>query len=395
MKKTLKYIFHIDHFLIAILTFVLIGIGYAAVMSFPIFDPLKEAMSDMSMTDYFFRLADKNSDVNQDITIVDIKDEANRGKIAKVIATVDSLGPWAVGVDITFMGIKGTPEENEALIEAAMTASDNVVWATQLVDYDFANKTFAEKRSSFFAEELGIKEGFSNLDDVNYNHNTIRKMFTLVEGDSGTLASLPVAIAQTVDSTNLKPNKKLTIDYKTKFIVLPVDSISNNVDLIKDHIVLIGSTTDEGDMWKTPLGKMPGVVLQAYSVFTVRNHNDIHYASYIVNILIAFVLCYLFELFIDLQNRWLARHDKAPWAIFLSRSYLLLRIVTIVFMALVTWGILLLFIHHSSYVDAILILMVLGLTSEARNIYIGAIWALSKNHNWCILRNSLFNTDKK
>lgn len=394
MKKTLKYIFHIDHLLITILTFVLIGVGYAAVMSFPFFDPLKQAMSDMSMTDYFFSLADKNSDLNQDITVVDIKDEAGRGKIAQAIATVDSLEPWAIGVDITFKGIKGTAAENEALIEAALKAGDKAVWATQLVDYDFEKKTFAQRRSSFFAEDLGVKEGFSNLDDVDYSHKTIRKMFTAVDGNQGKLASLPVAIAQTVDSSNVKPNDKLTIDYKTKFVVLPIDSIPTHEELIKNHIVLIGSTTDEGDMWKTPLGKMPGVVLQAYSVYTVRNHSHIHYASYLVNLLIAFVLCYLFEVLVDVQNRWLSR-KKSAWAVFLSRSYLLLRIVTIVFMALVTWGILSLFIHHSTYVDAILILLVLGVLSEARNIYIGAISALSKNHNWWILKNSLFNNNKK
>lgn len=394
MKKTLKYIFHIDHLLITILTFVLIGVGYAAVMSFPFFDPLKQAMSDMSMTDYFFSLADKNSDLNQDITVVDIKDEAGRGKIAQAIATVDSLEPWAIGVDITFKGIKGTAAENEALIEAALKAGDKAVWATQLVDYDFEKKTFAQRRSSFFAEDLGVKEGFSNLDDVDYSHKTIRKMFTAVDGNQGKLASLPVAIAQTVDSSNVKPNDKLTIDYKTKFVVLPIDSIPTHEELIKNHIVLIGSTTDEGDMWKTPLGKMPGVVLQAYSVYTVRNHSHIHYASYLVNLLIAFVLCYLFEVLVDVQNRWLSR-KKSAWAVFLSRSYLLLRIVTIVFMALVTWGILSLFIHHSTYVDAILILLVLGVLSEARNIYIGAISALLKNHNWWILKNSLFNNNKK
>lgn len=394
MKKTLKYIFHIDHLLITILTFVLIGVGYAAVMSFPFFDPLKQAMSDMSMTDYFFSLADKNSDLNQDITVVDIKDEAGRGKIAQAIATVDSLEPWAIGVDIMFKGIKGTAAENEALIEAALKAGDKAVWATQLVDYDFEKKTFAQRRSSFFAEDLGVKEGFSNLDDVDYSHKTIRKMFTAVDGNQGKLASLPVAIAQTVDSSNVKPNDKLTIDYKTKFVVLPIDSIPTHEELIKNHIVLIGSTTDEGDMWKTPLGKMPGVVLQAYSVYTVRNHSHIHYASYLVNLLIAFVLCYLFEVLVDVQNRWLSR-KKSAWAVFLSRSYLLLRIVTIVFMALVTWCTLSLFIHHSTYVDAILILLVLGVLSEARNIYIGAISALSKNHNWWILKNSLFNNNKK
>lgn len=215
-----------------------------------------------------------------------------------------------------------------------------------------------------------------------------------MDGNQGKLASLPVAIAQTVDSSNVKPNDKLTIDYKTKFVVLPIDSIPTHKELIKNHIVLIGSTTDEGDMWKTPLGKMSGVVLQAYSVYTVRNHSHIHYASYLVNLLIAFVLCYLFEVLVDVQNRWLSR-KKSAWAVFLSRSYLLLRIVTIFFMALVTWGTLSLFIHHSTYVDAILILLVLGVLSEARNIYIGAISALSKNHNWWILKNSLFNNNKK
>ena len=136
-------------------------------------------------------------------------------------------------------------------------------------------------------------------------------MFTAVDGNQGKLASLPVAIAQTVDSSNVKPNDKLTIDYKTKFVVLPIDSIPTHEELIKNHIVLIGSTTDEGDMWKTPLGKMPGVVLQAYSVYTVRNHSHIHYASYLVNLLIAFVLCYLFEVLVDVQNRWLSRKKSA------------------------------------------------------------------------------------
>ena len=393
MKKALKYIFHIDHLLITILTFVLVGLGYAAVKSIPLLDPLKDAMSDMSSTDYFFSLANKGSDVNQDITIVDLKDENNRGKVAQVIAKVDSLQPWVIGIDIVFQGIKGTPEENEALLETVMNAGDRIVWATKLQNYDVEKKAFADKGSSFFADELGVKEGFANLDD-NFEHKTIRKMLTIEGLSDSTMASLPVTIVQTLDSTNLEPHSKLTIDYTTNFCVVPSDSLDANKDLIKDHIVIVGTTTNEGDMWKTPLGKMPGVMVQAYSIYTIRDHRDITYAHFWVNVLIAFVLCYLFELFIDMQNRWLSSRNKA-WATFLLKSYLLLRIVTILFMALVTWGILLLFIHNSTYFDAILIFLLLGLLSEARNIYIGAISALSKNHNWWILKNSLFNTDKK
>ena len=392
MTKLLKYLFHLDHWLITIFAFVILWLLYAAVSGLSLFSPVKRALSDMSTTDVFFQITNKSSQVNQDITIVDIKDEYNRGSIAECISAVDSLKPWVIGVDIIFESIKGEPEDNYNLFQTASNMTSKTVWATKLLDYDPTSQSFINQSGSFFADSLAVVSGFTNLDD-NLENATIRKMLTEEALNGHNVHSFPVAVAMLLDdSIALKPNSKLSIDYSTKFTTVAYDSIDNNKDLIKDHIVLIGSTTDESDMWHTPIGKMPGVMVQAYSLNTIRNHSDIKYFSKWTNLLIAFILCYLFEVLIDLGFQRLRKRDSALGH-FLIDSKLLLRVATIVFMAIVTWIILLVFVYHSKYIDAVLILAALGILIESRRIYNAAIKALSKNHNWWILRNSLLNNN--
>jgi CHASE2 domain-containing sensor protein len=349
-------------------------------------------MSDMSTTDVFFQITNKSSQVNQDITIVDIKDEYNRGRIAQCLSAVDSLKPWVIGVDIIFESIKGEPEDNYNLFQTASNMTSKTVWATKLLDYNPTSQSFIDLSGSFFADSLAVASGFTNLDD-NLEKTTIRQMLTEEALNGHNVHSFPVAVAMSLDdSIAIKPTSKLSIDYSTKFMTVAYDSVGNNKDLIKNHIVLIGSTTDESDMWHTPIGKMPGVIVQAYSLNTIRNHSDIKYFSKWTNLLIAFILCYLFEVLIDLGFQRLRRRDSALGH-FLIDSKLLLRVATIVFMAIVTWIILLVFVYHSKYIDAVLILAALGILIESRRIYNAAIKALSKNHNWWILKNSLLNNN--
>ena len=392
MNKLFRYLFHLDHWLITIFAFVIVWLLYTAVSGLALFSPVKRAMSDMSTTDVFFQITNKTSEVNQDITIVDIKDEYNRGRIAQCIFAVDSLKPWVIGVDIIFESIKGEPEDNISLFQTVADMDSKAVWATKLLDYEPISQSFINQSRSFFADSLAVMSGFTNLDD-NLENTTIRKMLTEEALDGHNVHSFPVAVAMSLDdSIVLKPNSKLSIDYSTKFTTVAYDSIADNKELIKDHIVLIGSTTDESDMWHTPIGKMPGVMVQAYSLNTIRNHSDIKYFSKWTNLLIAFILCYLFEVVIDLGFQRLRKRDSALGN-FLIDSKLLLRVVSIIFMAIITWVILLVFVYHSKFIDAILILVALGMLIESRRIYNAAIKALSKKHNWWILRNSLYNNN--
>jgi hypothetical protein len=95
---------------------------------------------------------------------------------------------------------------------------------------------------------------------------------------------------------------------------------------------------------------------------------------------------------IDLVFQRLRKRDSALGN-FLIDSKLLLRVISIIFMAIVTWGILLVFVYHSKYLDAILILVALGMLIESRRIYNAAIKVLTKRHKWWILRNSLYNNN--
>jgi CHASE2 domain-containing sensor protein len=389
MKNFLKYIFHIDHLLITLLAFAFVGLTYLVIINLSFMDPLAKALSNVSMTDYFSKLAHKNSDVSQDLTIVDIKDEFNRGNLARTLAKVDSLKPWATGVDIVFANMRGEPEDNLVLFETAMNMSENTVWATRLLDYNGEKSAFAGKRSSFFADTLGLREGFTNLDD-NFEQNTIRKMLTMENVGDTPIKSFPVEIAATLDSLSLKAQTKLTINFATKFNVVPYDSIEQYKELITDHIVLVGSTTDEGDMWNSSIGKMPGVLLQAYSVETIRNHRDITYPSIWVSLLIAFVLCYIFELIVDSGTRWLRRR-KDTFSFFCDESYFARQVVTIIFFAIVAWALAQIFALKSIYLNAVLILALLGFVLEARLYYNSTLKALARNHNWWLLKNSLIN----
>lgn len=390
MSKLVKYLFHHDHWLITIFAFVIVGLLYACVSGVSLFSPVKRAMDNMSTTDVFFKIANKNAPVNQDITVVDIKEEYDRAKIAHCIATIDSLKPWATGIDILFQGIVGEPEASLYLYQIAANMKSPTVWVTNLLDYDNEAKAFTGQRSSFFVDSLDVLLGFANLDD-NLEHSTIRKMLTIENLGEEEFNSFPVAIAKALgDSVSLEPQSKLSIDYRTKFNIVPYDSVEQFKELVTDHVVVVGSTTTESDMWHTPLGKTPGVIVQAYSLNTIRNHSDIKYCSTWLNLLITFILCYLFELLIDMGFQWLRKRNNA-FSTFMIDSKLMLRLATIVWMAIVTWVILLVFIYNSKYIDAILILVALGMLVESRRIYNAAIKALSKKHNWWILKNSLLN----
>lgn len=362
------------------------------VMNFSLFYPVKRALGNMSATDFFFQITEETSSVNQNITILDLKDEYNRGKIAECLSTVDSLKPWIIGVDIIFEGVKGDQEDNLSLFYVANDMKSKAVWSTKLLDYDNKTKSFTNQLNSFFCDTLALQLGFTNLDD-NLERKTIRKMLTVEKLNGKSINSFPLELALTLgDSISIKPNNKLTIDYGTKFNTVPYDSIKFHEDLITNHIVLIGSTTDEADMWSTPIGKMSGVALQAYSLNTLRSHSDINYYSFWTNLLIAFILCYLFEIILDLGFQWLRKRDNVASTLLID-SKLLLRGVTTIIMAIITWIILLVFVYRSKYFDAVLILAALGMLIESRRIYNATIKAFSKKYNWWILRNSLYNNN--
>ena len=191
---------------------------------------------------------------------------------------------------------------------------------------------------------------------------------------------------ENLTTSNVKQNLLDDIENRVKDKILE----PSNAQLLKK--LILKADDDDEAMMIAALGTTYKRTGFHFDKRLEKLNSDIKYFSKWTNLLIAFILCYLFEVFIDLGFQRLRKRDSALGH-FLIDSKLLLRIATIVFMAIVTWIILLVFVYHSKYIDAVLILAALGILIESRRIYNAAIKALSKNHNWWILKNSLLNNN--
>ena len=112
--------------------------------------------------------------------------------------------------------------------------------------------------------------------------------------------------------------------------------------------------------------------------------------SFVWNLLLAFVLCYVMELLLSLVQTKLPDTRK-PWAVFLKewvKNSYLTNIVLLPLLAVITIVLMNAMLHGRHY-QLTLIFTAVVLVVEARNIYKAAITALRVKHNWAFLRNSL------
>jgi CHASE2 domain-containing sensor protein len=134
----------------------------------------------------------------------------------------------------------------------------------------------------------------------------------------------------------------------THFQNIPYDSILYYQELIKDRIVLLGSTSEESDMHYTPLGKMAGVELLAYSINTLLNRQEIRKLPMFLSILISFLLVFLTQLLQDAYEKRIGKMRYPLLRTFLSSS-VALGILTFFWMVIIMWiGFLLFTIGHLS-----------------------------------------------
>ena len=112
--------------------------------------------------------------------------------------------------------------------------------------------------------------------------------------------------------------------------------------------------------------------------------------SFVWNLLLAFVLCYVMELLLSLVQTKLPDTRK-PWAVFLKewvKNSYLTNIVLLPLLAVITIVLMNAMLHGRHY-QLTLIFTAVVMVVEARNIYKAAITALRVKHDWAFLRNSL------
>lgn len=274
--------------------------------------PLKPVqIANLKILDAFFYLSSKFCSVPksvQDILLVTIDDESirevniswpwPRSVIADLIKKISSKGPSLICIDLVFAG-KSTDPNEDALLAKSIIEAGNVFGAAYFGNdgkYVMPDEAIASGMKSF---------GFVNKPrDID---NTIRRMRPYFISTSGEIIdySMPLKVAGYF--TNIPPAKAALLVPLSKegasyikffgtlnrFNSVPAWKImANGADApsMKNKIVFLGVTSELfHDIYHTPLGIMPGLLIDLNEALTYINKDFFRYANHEMNGFILFI----------------------------------------------------------------------------------------------------------
>jgi len=380
MKKILHELFSLEHVVVTVVTFGLLFLLTALSFNIQFLSPIARSIKEFSLSDMYYE-ADwmgETPDTSRMVTLVDITRLHKRGEIAKVLGDIDACNPAVVGIDILFEGVKDDEDGNRQL-EEVLGGMDETVVACKLTDYQSRHKSFSRCVSSFFMADTPLMEGYTNVGES--PTTTVLRYMTVerpLRGES--VLSFPAQIVTLYRDEEIPAQERSDrfINYRClEFPVIDCDSVLLHRELLEGRIVLVGTMTEEQDMHFTPLGKMPGLKVQAYSVQTLLEQKNIVILSSVGQWLTAIVVAYLTVVLFFFLLRYIEGRKSLVGA-FLYNSKLFQRFLLFLWMSLITWASYVSYEHYGIYVPMALVLLPVVLMFEARNLYTAVIKALPR-----------------
>ena len=396
MKGLFKSIFHIDHIIVAALTIVIIEILVVVAVNLDFLSPVVRALDSFSMTDVYYKIENRGGQTEycNTITLVDMTELTRRQDIANVIREIKALKPAVLAVDIIFEGQIQDGDGDDLLAKASLDGNaTGTVWANKLTKYKEENGGFQDCLHSFFIEEGELHEGFVNL--VDDPAKTIKR-YAITLPYKDTLAySLPAQVVRILKKGDLTEERTHTINYKpVAFPVVKYDELSSYRELIEGHIVLLGTTQEEREMYYTPVGQKSGMEILAYTILSMTESSPIRHASRWMIILWALIAGYLTNL-IDFFLTKRIENRRSTLMVFISQSEFYDKIISFVVMMLITWASFELYVRQNYFVDTVLALSTIVLIEEGRLLYVGLLSVLKKKTKWKWIEKSVYAKDLK
>lgn len=395
MKKLLHHF--LEHSCVCLITAIIVGLLAFAGLNIKFLNPVARAVKEFALSDIYYQMAwsgDDKPETSEMITLVDISRLHQRGDIAKVIEQVNACEPAVIGIDIIFEGEKDDAQGNMMLEDAIIGAQETVI-AQKLTDWKQADKSFHGRVRSYFTRDIPIMEGYSNVDG-DITSQCLRKLTVERNLDGKPVLSLAAQCAVLYNDGSIPPDKRADrlINYRhIDFPVIDPDSVTARPELIKGRIVLIGTITEEQDMHFTPLGKMPGMKVQAYSIQSLLEQHNIYIASEGWQIALAIVVCWL-TAYLQFHVLHFIRRRKSLFGMFLSNSNLFMRFFTFGWLGLLTWLSFISYARYNLYVPMGIVLMPVILVAEGRAIYGAIVKNNLTNNPDGFFRNSIYRDAK-
>lgn len=322
--------------LVVCLSFVVVGIFALVTLNLSFLNPIEQVVKDFSMTDIYYQVLRDTGEPRESraVTIVDMTELYSRSDLARVLDNIGEAGAKVIGVDVVFEGLKEDTLGDAMVLDVAKERKD-VVFSYKLLNYVDDSLQYADAVHSFFTDSVTVTEGFTNMERNLYGG--MKRSLSLGRRCRGELvSSFILQVANLYAEREVMPleDKDLNINFSPmRFPVVDPDSIFENEGLVRDRIVLLGAMKDEYDMHYTPLGKMAGVELLAYSVQTLLQQKEVRKVSGFWLWVVSFVLVWLTQV---MQGRYAAfvSRRRNRFARFYLGTTFVKGIITFLWMAL-------------------------------------------------------------
>ena len=328
--KTKKSSTLVQHIMVTLLAVAIMGFfALITVMAKPL-DPIKRAISDFSFTDVYYEIQG-DADTCRFITIVDLTKVTKRGDIAQVLIDIEKANPKVIGLDCVFDNEGEDFEGNDSIIKVAETYK-NIVFSEKMLDWANDSVGYTKAIHSFFQEFVDIKEGTSNMPRSLYD--SMKRKLPLSEKYNG--KRYPSLVAQIANEYTEKDmtrgrTEDININFRrTAFHVLQPEEVKAHPELINGQIVLFGAMYEDSDMHWSPVGKIAGVELLAYSIQTLITQKEIKDVPIIPFCIISLLLIFMVQV---MQASYLKRtsNSKNMFVRYVIGSSYVLSILTFLF----------------------------------------------------------------
>lgn len=379
MKKLPKWLRHV---IITVLAFLVVGMFAMMALNLSFLNPIAQVVKDFEMTDIYYQILQDTGEVevDEDVTIVDMSALYSRRELAATLRDIEARKPNVVGVDVVFEGLK-EDSIGDGMMREVASAYSNIVYSYKLIDYENDSTGYADAVHSFFASE-DTNEGFTNMQRNLYGG--MKRQLSIGQRHQGKV--VPSFITQVVNGTKRDSSlavelRELNINFTPRqFRVVEPEDICRHPEWLTGKVVLFGAMKDEQDMHYTPLGKMAGVELLAYSVATLLEQSEVWTPGGWLTGLMSFLLVLLTEVWSS-KYKAFAKERRSRLLRFVMSMSFVWSVLLFLWMSFWVWVAFILFCKYGVSLNLGYALAAMAIIALAENIYNECESAIKEKNN--------------
>lgn len=293
-----KYFKYPSHFIITLITVLIVAILISLVFNISVLIPVKSAIKDFKMSDLYYQICHTGTQPeSNEVFVVDISALRSRKAIAQVIKELDDCKVRVIALDLLFEA-DDRHLDNMELMNTIYSANASLVCGAELRNDSLYSSFFVDKN---------ITQGYMNT-PIRLNYETLRSYSYSKTVKNDTLNSFPYEIVNAYGINKTKTVDKIhNINFTdVKIPIINYKDIKSYENRIKDKIVIIGAATSGEDVFWTPIGNVSGPECMGMIVNTIIKSNEIKNIPNWASILFGLVTIYLYVIWCSII------HFKTP-----------------------------------------------------------------------------------